>query len=136
MKIFVKSTISGLIPASRTEFDKLQSAKLKIGEFYKVEITKQRNPKHHKKFFVLLNLCFNNQDIFNNQDQMRKWITMKAGFVEKVITPTGFYYDAQSISFSKMDQTEFDDYYNKCINVCLNWIGFDREDLMEEINSF
>lgn len=136
MKIFVKKTINGLAPASRTEFDKLQEAKLKLGEYYEVEIKKPRNVGHHRKFFALINICFDNQDKFDDIEDMRSWITMKAGWRKKIETPTGFFYRAKSISFSSMDQTEFEDYYNKCIVVVLNWLGVDREDLMDEINQF
>ncbi len=136
MKIFVKKTLKGLIPASRNEFDKLQEAKLKLGEFYEVEIKKKRNVKFHRKFFALLNICFENQDHFLTIDELRHYLTMKAGFYTVVKTPDGEFYSPKSISFSKMDEVEFSDLYDKVFSQVLRLLGCDNEDLMNELKDF
>jgi len=136
MKIYVKKTISGLVPASRNEFDKLQDAKLKMGEFYEVEIKKKRNVKFHRKLFALFNICFENQEQFETLEDLRAWITIKAGYYKEIKTPTGVFYMPKSISFSKMDDIEFEEYYNKCIIVVMKFIGVERMELIEEINQF
>lgn len=135
MKIFVKKTISGLVPCSRTEFDKLQEAKLKLGEFYEVEIKKKRNILFHRKYFALINICFDNQEIFESADELRYYIIMKAGFVKPIKTPTGIMYMPISINFASMDEIEFEKLYSASIDVVISLIGCTKEDLINEILS-
>lgn len=136
MKIFVKKTLSGLVPASRTEFDKLQESKLKLGDFYEVEIKKKRNVKFHRKFFALLNICFENQEQFDSIEEFRAYLTMKSGFVKVVDTGNGQMFLPKSISFSKMDNTEFSEFYDRCFAQALMILDCTNEDLIEALNDF
>ena len=47
-------------------------------------------------------------------------------------------YDIQSISFSAMEQHEFERFYNQCIDLVLYKYlkGIDKEDLITEIANF
>jgi hypothetical protein len=136
MKIFVKKTLQGLIPADRTEFDKLQDCKLKLGEYYEVEIKKKRNIKFHRKLFSLLNLCFNNQEHFNSIDELRAYVTMKAGYFVRTSTPDGEFFTPKSISFSNMDQVEFDDFYDKVFQQIIKLLDCEDEDLLNALKDY
>jgi hypothetical protein len=136
MKLFVIKSSIGLIPASGSEFDKLQEAKLKEGEMYEVEIRKPRNIDFHRKYFALINLCFENQETFNNADELRAFLTMKSGYFKRIETPTGTMYLPESISFAKMDNIAFEDFYNKSIQSVLDFLGCDKDDLIQQIATF
>jgi len=137
MKFFVKKTISGLIPSTRTDFDILQECKLKLGEYYEVEIKKKRNYEFHKKFFALISIVFENQETFEFIDDLREYLTIKSGYYRKVVMPNGYeQIKPKSISFANMDQLEFNDLYDKFIAQVLMFLGCDNEDLMEQLKEF
>ena len=137
MKVFVKRTLSGLIPCDRTEFDKLQDAKLKLNEVYEVEIKKPRNVKLHRKFFSLINRTFENQETFEFVDDLREYLTIKAGFYRKVIMPNGYeQIKAKSISFASMDEIEFNDLYDKVVSQVLLLLDIENEDLMQALSEY
>ena len=137
MKIFVIKTLSGLIPCDRTEFDKLQESKLKLNGVYEVEIKKKRNTKFHRKFFALLNICYNNQEYFEHSEDLREYLTIKAGFYRKIIMPNGYeQIKPKSISFSNMDEIEFNDFYDKVLIQVIKLLGCDSEDIINELQDF
>ena len=61
---------------------------------------------------------------------------MKAGFYKRILTEKGEFYMPKSISFSKMDQIEFESFYDKMINQVIDYLGCDKEDLINEISKF
>lgn len=137
MKFFVKKTLSGLIPSSRSEFDKMQECKLKLGEYYEVEIKKKRNYQFHKKLFALIAITFENQEQFQLQDDLREYLTIKAGFYRKVLMPNGYeQIKPKSISFSNMDEVEFNELYDRFVSQVLLFLGCDNDDLMEQLKEF
>lgn len=136
MKIFVIKTLSGLLPATSTDQDKLNDAKLKLNEMYEVEIRKPRNIQFHKKLFSLLNLCFDNQEYFDNLDELRAYLTMKAGFNKKITTPNGEFYLPKSISFASMDEIEFESYYNAIVQQVIYLLDCTNEDLVSALMNY
>ncbi len=137
MKFIVKNTMHGLVPLYNSDYEAKKQCKLKIGEDYEVEIKKKRNYEFHKKFMALINLCHENQECFNEFDDTREYITIKAGYFRKVKMPNGnIQVKAKSISFASMDDIEFDDLYQKAITASCNFVGIKREELLNEILNF
>ena len=136
MKIYCIKTYLGLVPASRNDFDTLQNAKLKDKEFYIIEVKKPRNIKFHKKYFALLNICFENQEYFNNAESLRHYLTMKAGFYNRIVTPMGEFFEPKSISFASMDETEFADFYDKSFVEVLKLLQCNGNDILEQLADF
>jgi hypothetical protein len=137
MKFLVQKTPYGLQPVFNSDHEKLKESKLKIGEVYEVEIKKKRNYLFHKKFMALINLCHDNQEQFEFFDDTREYLTIKAGYYRKVEMPNGnIQVRAKSISFANMDEIEFDDLYQKVITAACNFIGIEKEDLLNEILNF
>ena len=52
------------------------------GELIKVKITKARNLKHHRKFFSMVNLVFDNQEKYPTQRHLLTAIKLEAGWYE------------------------------------------------------
>ena len=137
MKLTVKKTYLGLLPASRAEFDKLQLAKFIDGELYEVEINKKRNIKFHRKFFALINLCFENQDVYKNIDDLRKELIIEAGFSREVITHHGeIKREALSLSFSSMDEIQFEDVYGKVLTEVMMMLDCNNDEINEQLKNF
>ena len=54
---------------------------------------------------------------------MRKWLTVEAGYYTVVMLPDGgMRKEAKSVSFAKMDQTEFSDLYRAVFGVCWRYV--------------
>ena len=85
---------------------------------------------------ALINMVFQNQDEFDNFDHLRKYITMKAGFYVEVKTPTGKFYEARSLSFSKMEEHEFSELYEAVIKVIEDEWCITSEDISHNIGDF
>lgn len=136
MKFIVKKTSTGLIPVYNSDYEALKDCRLKIGEEYEVEIKKKRNYEFHKKFFALLNLCFENQVVFETLDDLRYYVIMKSGYVKKVETGSGIMHIPKSISFAKMDEIEFNKLYQNSIQVVCDLLGISEGDLLDEILNF
>lgn len=139
MRGFFKKTIKGLIPTTENKY----YDKLKLGEEVEVEIRKPRNIGHHRKFFSLLNLVFQNQDEFDNMEDFRAVFTMRMGyyrivpiFDRKTGSEKAPIYLPKSISFANMDQLEFDDFYNKALDVAYDLIGVEQSELRDALSDY
>ena len=95
MKILLQNTINGLVPLYPSDYDKKRE--LKLGETYEADIKRPRNIGHHKKFFALINLGWENTSLELPFEVYRKYIIMKAGYVVTYKTPKGVLYEAESI---------------------------------------
>lgn len=99
-----------------------------------------RNYEHHKKFFALIKIVFDNtDDRFTSEEHLRAVLTIWAGWVnEDHDTEGNLTVTPKSISFSSMDQAEFEKYYNDVINAVLRELmpTMLRQELEEEIIRF
>lgn len=121
--------------AHESDYEKLK--KIKIGKTVLCKITQKRNIKFHNKFFALINLVYQNQEHYNNIDHLRKDLIINAGFYAERTTFDGqIIQDAKSISFSKMNQEEFNELYNRVIDVIVKEFGFEKELIIDNINKY
>lgn len=134
MKLFVKNTLSGLVPLYPADLD--EKKRLKLGAEYEVEITKPRNSQFHRKFFALVNIGWENSDLDMPFEVYRKYITMKAGYFKTYQTPKGVFYEADSISFASMDQETFEELYSRVLDKIIKDIGATREEIEEVLINF
>ena len=137
MKLIVKKSYLGLVPASRGEFDKLELAKFVDGELYEVDIKKKRNIQFHRKFFALINICYENQEYYKDIEDLRKQLIIDAGFKREVVTHHGeIKTEALSLSFSSMDEIQFEDVYNKVLTEVMLLLDCDNESINEQLKNF
>jgi hypothetical protein len=142
MKIAVRNTSEGLIPLYDSDLTKKQ--RLRIGQDYECEIHKVRNIFFHKKFFALikttwLNLPEHLDEIFPHPEVLRKALQIEAGFYNVYYLLDGTEIkEAQSIAFDKMDQAQFEEVYNKVLDIILQkiLIGTTANEINPEILSF
>ena len=118
-----------------TELDESLNS-LKEGETVEVTIKRKRNIKFHSKFFVMVLLFFDNQEVFCNPDYFRKEMTMSAGYFVRYKNHKGLdKFEPKSLSFSSMDQSEFEEVYNAVFNACVRNFNLEntRKEILKEI---
>lgn len=143
MKILCVVTDTGLAP--KYDSDREEFKKLKRNSEVVAEIKKGRSIEFHKKYFALLKLTYENfpewlEDTLNvhSVEDLRTRIKIDLGLYEvshygnqSIIIP-------KSIAFDKMDETEFEKFYNMSVNHILkNYLkGVTNEQIEEEIWKF
>lgn len=128
---FYIKTDFGLVPKFESEWYN----KLKTGDVVEAKIVKPRNVKFHNKFWGLMHVVFENQDIYNDIEFMREELTKAAGFFDLYVNHKGnVCYMAKSISFSSMDEEEFEVFYQAIMDKCCEVWGYDPELLEHEID--
>lgn len=135
MEIWVKNTFRGLVPMCDTDLD--NKKKLKIDQEYLVIVKMPRNIKFHRKMFALYNLVFHNQERYRFLDDLRRDITIEAGFYRERTNINGeVIKEAESISFANMDDDVFSQLYNRSLDVIVKYFHFDRQSMIDEIEQF
>lgn len=127
--------------------------RLQFGKDLLLKITSPRNYAFHKKWFALLGFGYgawepdavdgpSGRVVCKNFDTFREWVTVKAGYAEYHITPEGrLRAVAKSVSFAKMTEEEFDDLYQKSVeiiwqNILVTYTKQDIDDVLRELNGF
>lgn len=93
-----------------------------------------RSPAHHRLFFAKLGSLINRTEAFDDQDKLRYWLTMGAGYFDLV---PGF--DGKpnaipkSIDFDSMDEAEFSELHN-AVNTFL-WTARAQETLWPHLDA-
>ena len=143
MDIYCRVTDIGLVPMYDSDYCEKQ--RLKVGDTVLCSIKRPRNYEYHKKFFALLRLTVTNlphliqqqMQIFTEED-MLDCLKVDLGLYTTVwhggkqIIKTG------SISFAKMDESEFERFFQRSVDVILRIYlrGSDRQALIEEIENY
>lgn len=123
-----------LIGVGSKDEDKIK--KLKQYQTYVFKVVHERNYKHHKKFFALLNLAFENQQHYESFESFRKIMTMKAGYFDEVVTSKGeTVYLPRSISFDNMGQDKFESLYKDVLLAISKELNVEVPQLEEEIEN-
>ena len=135
--IYMKKLSNGTFAPNDQQSLELAS-KLKVGEVYRHEVKKPRNYIFHKKYFSLLNLAFENQENYDSFESFRDAITMQAGYYDSHVSLKGVtVFKPRSISFSSMDELDFDKLYNQTINVILKYVlGCGEDELLEMVLNY
>jgi len=136
MKLSIVKTLSGTFKvAYDSDFEKAKSIPVNVP--FEIEYKKKRNILFHRKFFALIELVYQNQEVYNNKEHLRKDLTISAGFYDIRHNFEGVeIYEPKSISFANMDEVEFSELYNRFIDVVVQWLGIDKQSIIDEIEQF
>ncbi len=137
---FLRKLYNSLVPVDQESADLLE--KFKPNAELKCDITRPRNIGFHRKYFALLDLAFDAWEmpvneykgvqIEKNRDRFRKDLMIMAGYGYPVVNIKGdVRFEARSMSFGSMDQTEFEALYSRMVDVILQKImtHYTRDDL-------
>ena len=143
MDIYCRVTDIGLIPMYDSDLD--EKHRLRIGDNVLCTIKRPRNYDFHKKYFALLRLTVANlphliqqqMQIFTEEDLL-DCLKIDLGLFTtrwhggRQIVKTG------SISFAKMDNTEFEKFFSRPVDAILRIYlrGTDRQALIEEVENY
>ena len=123
MDIWLTKTYNSL--SALTSETQEQLSKLKVGQDYKVKVTKPRNVKFHRKFFALVKFTFVNlpekwAKHIKSQEVLLQEIKLATGHVDVFVSVSGErYYVPKSINFAKMDDIAFEEFYKSALDfVC------------------
>ena len=114
------------------------------GEIVKVEYIEVRNYQFHKKYMKLMSVAFDNlpeqyDKQFPTMEALRKAVTVEAGYFDVTYDFDGNAgRTAQSVSYEKMGQIEFEDLYSRSLDILLQkiFIGMTPEEFTKELLSF
>ena len=122
-----------LIPA--TDADKEKFCKVGQGEFVQGEFNKKRNYKFLQKFFVLINIGFENQDFEKNIGLYREKVMIQVGCCDTFFLDNGqINFKAKSISYDAIpDDQEFERIYNLAVDHIANKLSMTNEELAAEV---
>lgn len=124
-----------LVPANEQSLEALR--KLKQGEWYKAEVTMPRNLKHLRKYFALLAAVYPHQTMWPTFRKFRAKFEEALGHGEYYVNGRGErYFENESIAFGAMQQDEFDEFYEKAVELILTRIlpGVGRADLDRQVS--
>lgn len=143
MDIYCRVTDIELIPMYDSDLD--EKHRLRIGDNVLCTIKRPRNYEFHKKYFALLRLTVANlphliqqqMQIFTEEDLL-DCLKIDLGLFTtrwhggRQIVKTG------SISFAKMDNTEFEKFFSRSVDAILRIYlrGTDRQALIEEVENY
>lgn len=129
MKMFLQKTARGLLGITEADHRawlkfKQLIERLETGAHLKIEYARPRNPGHHRKFFALLQLIADNSEVYDTPEKALVALKLVTGYADPIIHPsTGeVQLIPRSISYEGMDQTEFDEFYNRAIDGVLQHI--------------
>lgn len=133
----------GLVPMYDSDYD--DKRRLKIGDTVLCRISKPRNYEFHKKFFALVRLTFENLPErlhmmlnIHSEEDMLTCLKLDLGLAAVVYHGGRQIVRPGSISFAAMDNTEFERFYQRCVDIILHTYlrGTDRQELLDEIANF
>lgn len=126
MRLYLVKRDLGFWPYS--DLDEEKAKKIPKGEAVYTEYSRDRNYRHHAKFFVLVQFIqdhlpegFKNYDYHVTKEGILSTVKLLTGYSEMIYNPRSdrFEEKPRSIRFEKMDQEAFEDFYSKAIDKML-----------------
>ncbi len=137
-KIFVKrNRLGGFIPADARSEEAIKQ--LPFDTWITAQISQPRNGKHHAKYWSLLSKVYQNQSYFATVDDLHLCIKVATGHSTTYQLKDGrLVHCPTSISFAKMDQREFEKYYDKVLGFIAEQVipGIKKEELKAELEGY
>lgn len=143
MELFCRVTEMGFVPLDDTDYE--VKKKLHLGTDVCVRISMPRNLRFHRKFMALLRLTVDNmresvQKDLNiyNVDALLAAVKIDMGYYDTFKVGNRYVIKLRSISFAKMDETQFGHFYDLAVTDILNryLMGTNRNALLQEVEEF
>ena len=134
-EIYLQKQFGVLLPADEDAEEVIRE--MKHGQVMRLRYSLPRSYENHKRFFAFIKTTFDLQEHFDNMHHYRKWMVMKSGHYTAIKCPNGnVIFDADSIAFDKMEETEFRQMFSDCIDVFIGTWGdrITRDELERVVN--
>ena len=115
--------------------------KIKNGDLVTIEITKPRNVQHHRKFFAMMTIVYQNQEHYKSMDELLDWVKLNIGHYETSIGKfNGQVFELKrpkSISFAAMANDDFAEFYERAVTWVLSAVipGLSKHSLDVEVEN-
>lgn len=130
----VKNNNGLFLPLNDSDYEKAK--RVPEGEENCFTLRRIRSPRNHRRYFAMLKLIFDNQDVYKNLRNFRLVMQMKAGYFTTEITDKGTAFIPDSIAYEAMDETEFQNLFEKVWIELQKFIQIDRQTLERELAQF
>jgi hypothetical protein len=129
--LFLKRVGFYLVPDGDESVSALSS--LPFGKSLKAEVKQPRNPAFHRLYFAL---CKRIADgVGRDAEEISTVFKFATGHVDQIHSKTyGYIKIPKSISFAKLDETAFREFFNACVAVALDEWGIEPEALSDLID--
>lgn len=136
-------TPQGLLPMYDSDYE--EKKRLHEGDIVLCTINRQRNYKFHKKFFALLRLTFENLPEYmveeyniHSIDDLLTRIKLELNLFDTIEVKGEKIVKLHSISFSEMDNTRFEKFYDLTIDLIrFKFLRLlDKQTILEEVENF
>lgn len=89
------------------------------------DLVKKRSAGNHRRYFAFIAQAFDMQEHFDNPDIFRKYLELKAGHYDMVVSPANgdTAYWPRSISWEKLDEDEFKRLFSEVVNAFMKVYG-------------
>lgn len=136
MKILLRKQFGSLRPVDPAGEEML--TKIPNGATVQAEIRRPRNVRHHRMYWALISLVWENidQERYPSPEDLHAAIKIAAGLRTRIVLPDGTVgFIPGSTAFHKMDQAAFDQFYNRvCDLIARHFLpGVSSEDLKREV---
>lgn len=119
--LFFRKQGGALVPMSEQARESL--SRLPVDRDVVVEVKQPRNIAHHRKFWALAQLVFENQEYFPTVEAVVAALKSATGHCDMIAGKDGTMIAVpRSISFGSMDQVEFNRFYDSCVTVVVEKI--------------
>lgn len=112
-KVFFRRTIMGLQPEDDRASMSLRG--VKVGEVVAVEVSRPRNLQHHRLYWAMVSKIAESIDV--EPENISDVLKLRTGHFVVVQTKSGPVHLPRSISFAKMDQSQFREFFERCCRV-------------------
>lgn len=131
--LIFRRDLRGLVATDDASEAALKSVKL--GARVEVKIKSPRNLQMHRLFWKLMQTVYENQDHYESAQKVCDAFKYACGLYETHRTKYGEYVELQSISFAKMDQSAFREFFDKALHFCVTEVipGLDSAELEREV---
>lgn len=134
-QLHLKRTLTGFVPADEPSAQ--IARRYKVGEVYRAEVKKPRSYRAHCLCMALLTLTFENQERYDNFEHFRKAVAIAAGHVEELVTLDGeVLLQPKSISYSALDQVQFEKVFAAMMTVCAKILDVSQPELAGEVSRY
>lgn len=110
--------------------------RMRDGEVAVIEISRPRNVHHHRLFWALLTLVADNSRHYDMPEQVLAALKIALGHVDTIVGHDGkTYFVPKSISFAQMNQDDFAQFFDRCVDVIVRRFlpGVTDEEVRREI---
>ena len=144
IEIYAIPTLSGFVPMDEEDWEKKR--KYKLGKPVKISISQPRNLGNHRRFMMMLRIVLENIEgeefktpngkiiVINTLEDLLRRVKRQMGHHDESITLGGKkVYDLKSISFSSMDEKEFQNFFSRALDAIVTFfLPCDLDALREE----